>query len=95
MVGNQDTPGINPDTPEYPDIPGINSGCSGFCRTVAHRVVSIGGVYTRLRFISKLQIILHTFSCHMYTCRRHHRRSRVQGDRRAIREAGASSAGEL
>ena len=31
---NPETPGLNPDTPENPDIPDINSRYYGFCRTV-------------------------------------------------------------
>ena len=57
------------------------------------RVVSGSGACIRFRFVSKLQIILHAFSCHMHTCRRRRRRSRVRGDRRATGVAGASSAG--
>ena len=34
MVGNSETPGINPDTPENPDIPDIKSGYSEFFRIV-------------------------------------------------------------
>jgi len=32
MVGNPETPGVNPDTPEYSNILDIKSGYSGFCR---------------------------------------------------------------
>ena len=59
------------------------------------RVVSGSGACIRVRLVSKLQIILHAFSCHMHMCRRRRRRSRVRGDRRATGAAGASSAGEL
>ena len=34
MIGNPETPGINPDTPENPDIPDIKSEYSGFFRIV-------------------------------------------------------------
>ena len=34
MVGNPETPGINPDTPKNLDIPDIKSGYSGFFRIV-------------------------------------------------------------
>ena len=52
------------------------------------RVVSGSGVCIRFRLVSKLQIILHAFSCHMHTCRRRRRRNRVQGDRQATGAAG-------
>ena len=40
MVGNPETPGINSDTPENPDIPDVKSGYSGFLQYYRRRVIS-------------------------------------------------------
>ena len=50
---NPDTPGINPDTPEYPDILDINPDILGFCRIFGASSCLGSGVYIRFSLISR------------------------------------------
>ena len=68
---NPETPGVSPDTPEipHPETPGNNPDIPVFVGLWTSGC-SVSSICDWLRFISKFQIILHTFSYHMHTYRR-------------------------
>ena len=66
MVGNPETPGVNPDTPEKSGYSEYKIRIFQVLQNCGRRVVSGSGVCVRFRLVSKLQIILHAFSCHMH-----------------------------
>ena len=56
-LGSPDTPGINPDTPEISGNSGLNSGYSGFCRSVG---VGVSRVVVRVYGLGLFQSTNHT-----------------------------------